>query len=35
MRLARGGLIDRSKPVRFTYDGHSYQGFEGDTLASA
>ncbi len=35
MRLARGGLIDRSKPVRFSYDGHSYQGFEGDTLASA
>ncbi|WP_137703101.1 sarcosine oxidase subunit alpha family protein [Marimonas lutisalis] len=30
-----GGLIDRGKPLRFTFDGHSYQGFAGDTLASA
>ena len=30
-----GGLIDRSKPCDFTFDGKSYQGFEGDTLASA
>lgn len=35
MRLSGGGLIDRTKPLRFTYDGHSYQGFRGDTLASA
>jgi sarcosine oxidase subunit alpha len=34
-RLARGGRIDRSRPVRFTFDGKSYGGFAGDTLASA
>ncbi|WP_249138386.1 sarcosine oxidase subunit alpha family protein [Phenylobacterium montanum] len=34
-RTPAGGRIDRSKPVRFTFDGASYQGFEGDTLASA
>ena len=35
-RLKNGGiLINRSKPVNFTFDGKSYQGFEGDTLASA
>ena len=34
-RLAGGGLIDRSKPVSFRFDGKSYGGFEGDTLASA
>ncbi|MCZ8332931.1 MAG: sarcosine oxidase subunit alpha family protein [Rhodobacteraceae bacterium] len=35
MRLAGKGLIDRSQPVTFTFDGTSYQGFRGDTLASA
>ncbi|UYV38646.1 sarcosine oxidase subunit alpha family protein [Rhodobacteraceae bacterium D3-12] len=35
MRLPSGGQIDRSKSLRFTYDGHSYHGFQGDTLASA
>ncbi len=30
-----GSRIDRSKEVRFTFDGQSYTGFEGDTLASA
>ena len=35
MRLSSGGLIDRSAAIRFTYDGHSYEGFKGDTLASA
>jgi sarcosine oxidase subunit alpha len=30
-----GGRIDRSKPLRFTFDGKFYSGFEGDTLASA
>ncbi|TNC52857.1 sarcosine oxidase subunit alpha family protein [Rubellimicrobium rubrum] len=35
-RLHRGGrLIDRSRPLRFSFDGHPYQGYEGDTLASA
>jgi heterotetrameric sarcosine oxidase alpha subunit len=35
MRLAGKGLIDRSQPVTFTFDGRSYQGYRGDTLASA
>ncbi len=30
-----GGQIDRTKAVRFTFDGLPYQGFAGDTLASA
>lgn len=35
-RLAhRGRLIDRSKPVEFTFNGTSLRGFAGDTLASA
>ena len=34
-RLARGGLIDRTRPLAFTFDGRSLQGFAGDTLASA
>jgi sarcosine oxidase subunit alpha len=34
-RLSEGGRIDRSKPVSFTFNGKIYQGFEGDTLASA
>ncbi len=35
-RLAGGGaLIDRSRPVRFTFDGLTLHGFAGDTLASA
>ncbi len=35
MRLPDKGLIDRTKPIRFTFDGQSYTGFEGDSLASA
>ncbi len=35
MRVAGKGLIDRTKPVRFTFDGKSYGGFQGDTVASA
>ncbi|KMW57989.1 Sarcosine oxidase alpha subunit [Candidatus Rhodobacter oscarellae] len=35
MRLSQGGLIDRAKPLRFSFDGKGYQGFAGDTLASA
>ncbi|MGH2672616.1 MAG: glycine cleavage T C-terminal barrel domain-containing protein [Actinomycetota bacterium] len=35
-RLETGGAwIDRSKPLRFAFDGAEYEGFEGDTLASA
>ncbi|MEY4092192.1 MAG: hypothetical protein RLZZ496_1374, partial [Pseudomonadota bacterium] len=34
-RIASGGLINRAKPLSFTFDGKTYQGFEGDTLASA
>lgn len=30
-----GGLIDRNHPLSFTFDGKSYSGFAGDTLASA
>jgi methylglutamate dehydrogenase subunit C len=30
-----GGLIDRTKTVRFSFDGKSMDGFAGDTLASA
>lgn len=30
-----GGRIDRSKPLRFRFDGKTYEGFAGDTLASA
>ncbi len=30
-----GGLIDHEKPLSFTFDGKSYLGCEGDTLASA
>ncbi len=29
------GQIDRSKPVTFKFDGKDYQGYAGDTLASA
>ncbi len=34
-RLLEGGLIDRTTPVRFSFDGRGYSGFAGDTLASA
>ncbi|GAB3684675.1 sarcosine oxidase subunit alpha family protein [Salinisphaera aquimarina] len=34
-RLAEGGLIDRSRPLRFIFNGRTYQGYAGDTLASA
>ncbi len=34
-RTASNGRIDRSQPLRFTFDGKSYAGFAGDTLASA
>ncbi|MPT24397.1 MAG: hypothetical protein E2577_16300, partial [Starkeya sp.] len=34
-RLTSGGLIDRAKPLGFSFDGTAYRGYEGDTLASA
>ena len=34
-RLPRGGRVDRGRPLAFTFNGSSYQGFQGDTLASA
>ena len=35
LRTAQGGRIDRSKTIRFTFDGRRYEGHPGDTLASA
>jgi len=34
-RLASGGEIDRARPLGFSFDGRAYQGYAGDTLASA
>src|SRR3546814_4451843 len=34
-RLAGLGLVDRSRPLRFRFDDRLYEGFAGDTLASA
>ena len=34
-RLAQGGLIERARALRFTFDGRCYVGRPGDTLASA
>ena len=34
-RISSAGRVNRSRPVHFTFDGIGYQGFEGDTLASA
>ena len=34
-RSASGGLVDRSQPLAFTFDGVSREGCVGDTLASA
>jgi sarcosine oxidase subunit alpha len=35
MTRLSGGLIDRSRTLNFTFDGKSYTGHPGDTLASA
>ncbi|MEP2890594.1 sarcosine oxidase subunit alpha family protein [Tateyamaria sp.] len=35
MRIQGKGLVDRSRPVSFRFDGNTYRGFDGDTLASA
>jgi sarcosine oxidase subunit alpha len=34
-RLLAGGRIARDRKIRFSFDGRSYEGLEGDTLASA
>ena len=34
-RLPSGGRIDRERPVSFSFDGQTYSGHAGDTLASA
>lgn len=34
-RIASGRRIDRSRPLTFTFNGKRYQGYHGDTLASA
>lgn len=34
-RLAQGGRIDRSRPLRFYFNGRLCEGYAGDTLASA
>ena len=34
-RLPDRGRIERDVPVNFTFNGRRYQGYRGDTLASA
>ena len=34
-RLFAGGRIERERPLRFEFDGKSYTGFAGDSVASA
>jgi len=34
-RLNTGGLIDRRVALQFTFNGRTYSGYKGDTLASA
>ncbi|MEO9517819.1 MAG: sarcosine oxidase subunit alpha family protein [Paracoccaceae bacterium] len=34
-RFSQGGQIDRNSEYSFTFDGKNYQGYSGDTLASA
>lgn len=34
-RLGTGGRINRAIPLTFTFNGRTYQGYQGDTLASA
>jgi sarcosine oxidase subunit alpha len=31
----KGTFINREKPIEFSFEGNTYQGYEGDTLASA
>ena len=34
-RTANGGIVDRDRAIKFTFDGVRYTGHPGDTLASA
>ncbi len=34
-RLSKGGRINRNQPLTFTFNGATYQGYAGDTLAAA
>jgi sarcosine oxidase subunit alpha len=34
-RTTTGGRVNRAKKIQFTFDGRTYQGLEGDTVASA
>jgi sarcosine oxidase subunit alpha len=34
-RLAEGGRVDRTRQIAFSFDGVTYRGYAGDTLASA
>ncbi len=34
-RIAGKGRVDHGRPVHFTFNGTRYEGFQGDTLASA
>ena len=34
-RLSNGGRIDRGRRISFRFDGREYEGFAGDTIASA
>jgi sarcosine oxidase subunit alpha len=34
-RAPTGGQVERTRPLRFTFDGESFEGYAGDTLASA
>ena len=35
MRINSSDLIDRSKVIKFYFNGKTYKAFEGDTIASA
>lgn len=35
MRIHNKGRVNKAKSVRFSFNGKTYSGFEGDTLASA
>ncbi|WP_066904642.1 2Fe-2S iron-sulfur cluster-binding protein [Millisia brevis] len=35
LRTPSGGTVDRTAPIEFVFDGQTYTGYRGDTLASA
>src|SRR3569623_2781315 len=35
LRIPGAGRLSQAKTARFSFDGQSYEGIEGDTLASA